>query len=161
MDTKWNMEELELPCTFAFWVNPADTQCESADIFGSHAGSQHGVVMEQQGKELNKYSFIYGSTPVGGSAGPVQLTANEWQHVAAVCDGKAVVLYLNGKEVARGVGQNPIMRNPYENFRLGTSRRFFNGALDDFRIYSRALTGAEVADLARETDKMDAKESRK
>ena len=159
MDTKWSAEELELPCTFAFWVNPADTQCESANIFGS------GVLMQQQGKELNKYSFIYGRTPAGGGAGPVQLTANEWQHVAVVCDGKEVVLYLNGKEVARGIGKSPIMRNPFVNFLLGSGSskdgRFFNGALDDFRIYSRALTGAEVADLARETDKMDAKEGSK
>jgi hypothetical protein len=69
-----------------------------------------------------------------------------------------LVIYLNGKEVVRGIGKSPIMRNPYMNFRLGAGSsklkddsRCFNGALDDFRIYSKALTAAEVADLARET----------
>jgi hypothetical protein len=119
--------------------------------------------MTEPKQKPNKYSFRYSSTPVDSGAGPVQLTANEWQHVAAVCDGKAVVLYLNGKEVARGVG-NPIKLGPHMEFLLGTRKDdglFFNGALDDFRIYSKALTAAEVADLAQETDKMDAKESRK
>lgn len=147
VDTKWSLEGLRLPCTFAFWVNPAATQDEYADIFGNHAGSTVGLVMQQEGKALNKYYFGYGSTPAGGSAGSVQLTANEWQHVAVVCDGKAVIIYVNGKEAARGKGGNPITPNPNLNFRLGSGYsegRFFSGALDDFRIYGRALSADEV-----------------
>jgi hypothetical protein len=154
--TPWNLEGLQLPCSFAFWVNPADSQSEHADIFGNHDKSTVGVVMQQQGKELNKYAFGYGSTPgPGGSAGPLQLTSNEWQHVAVVCDGKDIVIYLNGKEVARGTGTNPLTPNPDLNFRLSSGfagGRFFHGALDDFRIYARALSAKEVEKIASDTE---------
>lgn len=154
VDTKWSLEGLVLPCTFAFWVNPAATQGDHADIFGNHDSSA-GMVMQQDGTALNKYSFGYGSNPVGGGAGPVQLTANAWQHVAVVCDGKEVIIYLDGKEAARGKGENPITPNPNLNFRLGSGYRggrFFNGALDDFRIYGRALSVEEVRELLKETE---------
>jgi hypothetical protein len=152
VDTKWNLEGLALPCTFAFWVNPAATQCESADIFGNIEGSQYGMVMQQNGPAHNLYTFFYGLS----STGPVQLTANEWQHVAVVCDGKEVIIYLNGKEAARGKGVNPITPNPNLNFRLGSGfagGRFFNGALDDFRIYGRALSAADVQAMMDDDDK--------
>lgn len=153
VDTKWSLEGLRLPCTFACWVNPAATQCEYADIFGNHEGSTVGVVLQQDGPILNQYGFGYGSTPVGGSAGPLRLTADVWQHVAVVCDGKEVILYLNGQEVARGKGENPITPNPNLGFRLGSGfngGRFFNGALDDFRIYGCALSADEVQTLMKE-----------
>jgi alpha-galactosidase len=153
VDTGWSLAGLELPCTFAFWVNPAANQCDYADIFGNHEGSTAGLVMQQDGAALNRYSFGYGSTPAGGSAGSLQLTADEWQHVAVVCDGEDVLIYLNGKKVARGAGRNPITPNPKLNFRLGSgwgAGRFFNGALDDFRIYARALSADEIQALMKE-----------
>ncbi len=159
VDTKSSLEKLQLPCTFAFWVKPGNTQITYADIFGNHENSTLGVVMQQNGNEFNKYSFGYGSTPPpGGGAGPVQLVADEWQHVAVVCDGKEVIIYLNGAVAARGTGVKPLTPNPNLGFRLGSGHacgRFFNGALDDFRIYASALSGAEVAALAKGLDEAE------
>ena len=111
--------------------------------------------MQQNGDMLNEYSFGYGSSPEPGGAGPVQLTADRWQHVAVACDGKEVVIYRDGAEVARGAGVNPLAPNLRRSRRLGNGHmegRFFSGALDDFRIYARALSGAEVAGLAKDAD---------
>ncbi|MFC1462208.1 LamG-like jellyroll fold domain-containing protein [Verrucomicrobiota bacterium] len=160
VDTGWSLDGLQLPCTFAFWVNPAAAQVTYADIFGNHRGSEAGVVMQQDGDKTNLYSFGYGSSPAPGGAGPVRLVAGEWQHVAVVCDGASVVIHRNGVEVARGTGVNPLTPNPSLGFRLGSGYsvgRFFNGALDDFRIYARALTGTEVATLAQKPGKAEQK----
>ncbi len=155
VQTETILNDLKLPCTFAFWVNPDATQGDLANIFGNHEGSTLGLVMQQEGATANKFHFAYGSQPVGGGAGPVQLTANTWQHVAIVCDGKEVVIYLDGKEAARGEGKNPLTPNPRLGFRLGSGfsgGRFFAGALDDFRIYARALNAEEVKKLATAQD---------
>jgi hypothetical protein len=134
VDTGWSMEDLKLPCTFAFWVNPDAAQGMHADLFGNHRDSTHGVVMQQDGNNVNKFAFGYGSTAgPGGSAGPVQLKADAWQHVAVACDGKEVVIYVDGKEAARGAGTNPLTPNPQLGFRLASGfaeGRFFAGALD-------------------------------
>jgi hypothetical protein len=147
------LDDLKIPCAFAFWVNPDAVQGAHADIFGNHRGSTHGLVMQQEGSAVNKFSFGYGSTPAPGGAGPVQLTAGAWQHVAIVCDGKEVVVYLGGKEAARGTGIAPLTPNPQLGFQLGNGYaegRFFAGALDDFRIYGRALSAAEIAAIITE-----------
>jgi hypothetical protein len=152
LDAKTHFPDLNIPFSIAFWVNPADMQVSHANIFGHHVGSNVGMVLQQEGDKVNQYSFGYGATPQPGGAGPIQLDADMWQHVGVVCDGTNVVLYLKGVEKARGPGRHPMGPNPGMTFRLGQGYqgggRFFSGALDDFRIYARALSAAEVDRLA-------------
>lgn len=87
-------------------------------------------------------------------AGACGLTANTWVNVASVVDGAAgtASLYLDGVRIAHGaVGATPadvvdqslntIGRAPWPD-------PLFQGALSAFRVYDRALTGAEVADVS-------------
>jgi hypothetical protein len=68
----------------------------------------------------------------------------QWQHVAGTYDGRTARFYLDGAEVASrlvfgGQGTSNIWRiGAYE-------RKCFRGAIDDVRIYNRALSGAEIA----------------
>jgi hypothetical protein len=78
-----------------------------------------------------------------------------WHHTAVVIDGTALTatLYLDGAVVSSssvtvlpknlGVSnQNWIGRSQF------TADAFFNGAVDDFRIYDRAMSAAEIRYLA-------------
>lgn len=108
---------------------------------------------EKQIPISNKFAFGYGSKPAPGGAGLVQLTAGVWQHVAVVCDGKEVVICVDGKEATRGTCLNPLTPHPQLGFRLASGYaegRFFAGALDDFRIYARALSAEEIVALAQD-----------
>jgi len=78
---------------------------------------------------------------------PMSLTAGAWMHVAGVYDGVSVTLYTNGAVV--GVQpfspQSPAMslipvRLGADS--MGTSR--FTGVLDEIRLFSRALSAAEI-----------------
>lgn len=84
------------------------------------------------------------------------LPTKTWQHVAVTMDEFEAVLYVNGKEVKRSSTFNVEPRMLLEttmNY-IGKSRnssdRLFDGKLDDFRIYNRALSGQEIAALAEE-----------
>ncbi len=93
----------------------------------------------------------YGSQTVST---PTPLATGRWMHVAVTLSGATATLYVNGS----AVGSNTKMtRAP---FRLGGTDRnwigrsqypadpYFNGKVDDFRIYNGAMTAEQVAALA-------------
>jgi hypothetical protein len=85
---------------------------------------------------------------------PAALPAGTWAHVAVTLAGNLAVLYAGGAEVARNsavtVRPGAIIASS-QNY-LGRSQYsgdpFLAGALDDFRLYSRALSAAEIQSLA-------------
>jgi hypothetical protein len=83
---------------------------------------------------------------------------NEWTQLVGTYDGRAWRLYRNGEEVAievSDVGAVPVESNWAIGARapgVGAcvpvpAERFFNGSIDDVRIYRRALDAAEVREL--------------
>lgn len=82
------------------------------------------------------------------------LPINTWVHVAVTLDGNTGRIYVNGVEHAN----NPNMTlNPNQvwgnNTWLGKSQYpdpYFNGLLDEVRIYHRAFSAAELLGLAQE-----------
>ncbi|MFA6095874.1 MAG: LamG domain-containing protein [Candidatus Paceibacterota bacterium] len=76
---------------------------------------------------------------------------NTWTHVNATFNAGTVTLYANGVQVGSTSG---ITRDSAQTlFRIGTDGTCgnpFNGKIDDVRIYSRALSDAEISDLYRQ-----------
>jgi len=81
------------------------------------------------------------------------LPTNSWCHVAVTLDGSVGLLYLNGIPVATN---NNLTIRPWQTLAktnyLGHSQfaadPLFNGEISAFRIFGRALSGAEIKDLA-------------
>jgi hypothetical protein len=71
-----------------------------------------------------------------------------WQHAVLTYDGARLVAYLNGVQqwsvvdtrVLSTVGQSVAIGN-------GGGVSSFSGAIDDVRLYNRALSATEVAQL--------------
>jgi hypothetical protein len=71
-----------------------------------------------------------------------------WQHVCTVFDGTTARVYVDGALAASGSWSLPA--NTTAVFKIGAgadSTGVFNGALDEYRVYDYALTGAQVATL--------------
>ncbi|MEM9345867.1 MAG: Ig-like domain-containing protein [Planctomycetota bacterium] len=68
-----------------------------------------------------------------------------WQHVAVTHDGSTLRLYLDGQQVA---GANRNLESAEGRLILGahksTASGFFHGAMDDARVYDRALSASEI-----------------
>jgi len=79
---------------------------------------------------------------------------NEWYHLAGTYDGTTLKLYINGEESAsREYAPSGISQTQFELF-LGTdeygSPNYLSGKLDNFRLYNRALSVAEIKQLSME-----------
>ncbi|MHC4435948.1 MAG: LamG-like jellyroll fold domain-containing protein [Planctomycetota bacterium] len=76
---------------------------------------------------------------------------NEWTHVAVCLDGSHAAIYINGQfDASVDYGR----RIPCEGCRLwisslGGDTRFYNGKIDDLRVYNIALTAGQIEEMAR------------
>lgn len=84
---------------------------------------------------------------------PYNVPAEEWHHVAATFDSGKVKIYVDGTDAGEdergGMATTaPPMKGP---IRIGTSdgqTSSARGAIDDVRVWSRALTAPEIKDIA-------------
>jgi hypothetical protein len=81
------------------------------------------------------------------------LPVGQWTHIAATYDGTTLTFYRNGKRVAYRSAPAPI-NSTGGLLRIGGNDIWddedFHGAIDDVRIYDRALTGSQItADMSR------------
>jgi hypothetical protein len=86
-------------------------------------------------------------------AGSGDLVTGVWTHMALVYDGSAVTIYKDGEAVGSTVIQGPISSNPAVSAWIGgnppsATSKPFDGVLDDVRVYERALSPAEIWQLA-------------
>ena len=72
--------------------------------------------------------------------------AGQWQHLAATYDGSTARFYVDGTQVAsRSVGYPIGSSNAWRIGAYGSpAGGFFDGLVDDVRIYNRSLSAAEV-----------------
>lgn len=91
---------------------------------------------------------------MGTGSGTVTVAAtdtiklNQWAHLAASFDGSKVKLYVNGQLAAQANYTGQILPNT-QNFRIGegslNTGRTFEGRIRDVRIWSSALSDANIA----------------
>ena len=136
--------------TVAFWA------LKLAPTFTAFVGKRNNSSSNYSFRtEIDGGNNLAFGVSVNGTASTNALLAGgllrgTWNHVVGTFDGTTVALYLNG--VLRSTAA--LSGNLFDstvNLRLGseqiTGPNFFNGYLDDVRIYNRALTAAEVRQL--------------
>ena len=73
-------------------------------------------------------------------------TVGQWEHIAATYDGSVARFYVGGVEVASSTFTSSVGSS--NNWRLGayggSPTGFFDGQIDNVRIYDRALSAAEI-----------------
>ncbi len=96
--------------------------------------------------------FTTGSTWPEYSTSGGTITSGVWSHIACTYDNNTLTIYINGTAVSSTVPGAKTIRNASANLILGndstlSSSIFFSGPMDETRIYSRALSAAQVLAL--------------
>ena len=133
--------------TIEMWVKPSSTQNQYADILGGHQNNQ-GYVVQQDSNNLNNYYFAYNNDGTGtgwqGMWITTTLISDKWQHFVVQKEGDIIRHFLDGELSAIGDVSGGIWYSPIEPFYIGigfslTSNRYFEGSIDDVRIWNFAL----------------------
>ncbi|HLH52095.1 MAG TPA: LamG-like jellyroll fold domain-containing protein [Verrucomicrobiae bacterium] len=150
--------------TLSVWVCLKGLDRDFNSLFmsdGFDAGTVHWLIRRDGVLGLTLFGPRFGKFQIVASP-PVPSLENlgVWQHLAVVIDGRAheVVHYVNGLPV----GRHTLKLDP--PFRVGSAElgnwnarsgpdpepsliRNLSGSLDEFELFSRALTDAEIRDL--------------
>ncbi|MEN6309883.1 MAG: LamG-like jellyroll fold domain-containing protein [Anaerohalosphaeraceae bacterium] len=136
--------------TNAVWVNwDGGNPWQRVFDFGNNT-SQYLLLTPRSGDNTLRFSIKNG----GGEqmVDAAQLSTGQWVHLAVTLNGDTATLYVNGAATASNssVTINPFDFMPNKNY-VGDSQYaadpLFNGRMDEFRIYSYALTSAEIQTL--------------
>ncbi|OXS59290.1 hypothetical protein B1A99_11750 [Cohnella sp. CIP 111063] len=140
--------------TIAAWVK-ANSLSNWTRIFDIGTGTSNYMFLSPQpGGAGLRFAITTGGN---GAEQQIHSTAafptGVWKHVAVTIAGSTGRLYVDGVQVAANASMtlNPSsLGNTTQNW-LGRSQfagdPYFNGQIDDFRIYSRALSASEIGTL--------------
>jgi hypothetical protein len=130
--------------TLEAWVRPSGADNHSAPLIDKQEGGAHGYFLYEGGSVSDRpygaanedQEYIHAEDP---------LPANAWSHVALTFDGNRTYLYVDGEPVDNGAAE-PTVTSEGE-LEIGGSTDtadYFDGRIDEVRIYNRALEPAEV-----------------
>ena len=139
--------------TIATWVNESSTS-NWRRIFDFGTGTTVNMFLTpQSGSGTIRFAITTGGSGAEQRVnGTAALPTGTWKHVAVTLSGNVGILYVDGVEVGRNTAmtlhpsslgsttQNWIGRSQYAD-------PFLAGQVDEFRIYNRALSPAEVQAL--------------
>ena len=137
--------------TVSLWIQPAQTYSSGRTVLFTkeNSGGPGGYVLRYMDGAL-EFMIMSGSTyyPLSHVC---TLQQGQWYHVVGTYDGSRQCLYINGllvKEVQQSITINHTSTNP----RIGASadpypKDYFNGIIDEVRIYSEGLSEDQVTSL--------------
>ena len=127
--------------TIMGWIRPDNTTNDKS-FFGQNDLIELGI--DYASNQIDLW------TAAGGSvSATVQLPYGKWSHLAATGSGTELKIYVNGRELASGGSSTASYGSNSYEFKIGEgvldpSGDYFDGRIDDVRVYGRLLCPDEI-----------------
>jgi hypothetical protein len=129
--------------TLSAWVNPASL---AQDGIAVSVGFDNGVWGDGYGFGFNGSSALNGifSGLTYMNAGYLMPATNQWHHVVMLQQTGTTMFFVDATQTTNNFGAPPLSPSA---FTIGGQNgvHYFNGEVDDVRIYNRALSSSEIA----------------
>jgi hypothetical protein len=131
--------------TISLWVRPSSSQPSTSFYIFSipDNGTNSRVYINTDATG----TLLKGTLGSGTIIGSTAITANQWHHVALSWNGTKAAFYVDGLNTTSIDNFNGLT-NVSGTYYLGTyngTAQFYAGAIDNFKVYNRAISPAEVA----------------
>lgn len=132
---------------FGDWNNAIISQDNGEEFWRSDPHHRRILQLSTKGRQITWHRMSWGHDDVKAKR---PLERGAWHHVVAVVDGRTHRLFLDGE--LQDTKESWFLAHPAEPLYIGRKappekRMFFNGCIDDVRIYNRALTVEEIGAL--------------
>jgi Concanavalin A-like lectin/glucanases superfamily/Bacterial Ig domain len=142
--------DLTTGMTLEAWVQPTATNDWRTVLLKERSGG-FGYAL-YGGTDTNRPGAFAEIGSEREARGTAALAVNAWTHLAATYDGAQLRLYVNGAQAA-SLAVSGSMTTTTGALKIGGNAvwgEWFKGLIDEVRVYSRALTAAEIqADMNR------------
>jgi glucose/arabinose dehydrogenase/PKD repeat protein len=131
--------------TLEAWVNPSNPTTNWRTVMLKERPGSLAYALYGSNGSNRPVGQVY-TTAEQNSAGPAQIAVNKWTFLAATYDGSSLKLYVDGTQVSTVAGSGTIATSS-GLLKIGGNAiwgEWFNGLIDEIRIYNRALTAGEI-----------------
>lgn len=130
--------------TISLWMKYDAMANTYNTLFGygtASVGQANGLILHSSNKIL---WFGYGDDITSNAT----IQQGAWYHVVGTYDGATATIYINGAyDNSAAKSWNTVLSKAYVGEQINDFAEYFSGTIDDVRVYSRALSAAEVASL--------------
>lgn len=140
--------QLTGPMTLSAWINIKSGSTTSGRIISKSSQADRGWELNIEGGGSLEFKIAYDEFSYTELS--IAISQNEWHHVAGAyaANNATMRLYVDGALVTSRTDAPTVGRNSPFNVLVGAMPNEtccpFEGLIDDVRVYSRALTTAEV-----------------
>ena len=136
--------------TVALWIKPAQLTAYTPTFFGARTPDAWVSLLPMGHGFVNGATMLWSGTAWYDAGTAMNVPAGQWSHLAFSVNNGAVNVYVNGVRRFSGASFPNVFTTVSGVFALGVNwwDTPYKGAMDELRIYNRALSDAEVAGLA-------------
>ncbi|MBD1394355.1 GH92 family glycosyl hydrolase [Mucilaginibacter glaciei] len=141
------LDVMDQTITMMAWVKPVGEEKGLVDIFTK--GDSH-VLQVSDSKTL---SFFAGGWGRGDCTVPLPANwRNEWHHIAGVCNGKTLCVYIDGVLKGTTAMDEAVNLSNSNKWTLGRneefpSERIYHGNINKAMVFKEALSAEEITDI--------------
>ncbi|MBI2629792.1 LamG domain-containing protein [Candidatus Pacearchaeota archaeon] len=133
--------------TFSFWYKPDEEQAKGLWRLGGFGDTTHCEHTTPAGNEMLRCMIYNGTDYTAGIIKDIVDGDTNWHHAVFRFNNTNASLYYDGELVSSVSGSN-FMRATEGALNIGVWHIFnWNGSIDDFMIFKRALTEPEIVSL--------------
>lgn len=127
--------------TLQAWVYPTSTCTSDQAVVG-----KMNSYMLYCGGGVWRYVFDADGVNWGSGNSNIKVVPNEWIHIAYVKSSTTLQIFVDGQLAQTVTGQPATMLPNNDKFQIGRyeSGNFFNGEIDEVRVYNSARTQAQI-----------------
>lgn len=136
--------------TVSLWVKPAQLTAYTPTFFGARTPDSWVSLLPMGHGFVNGATMLWSGTAWYDAGVGMNVPTGQWSHLAFSVNNGAVNVYVNGVRRFSGANFPNVYTTVSGVFALGVNwwDTPYKGAMDELRIYNRALSDAEVAGLA-------------